>query len=121
MSVLPGEVALLKFPYSDPPKQKFCLCVCLETSHFLVISSKHYPWAAASTQMKIFKEELGALSHESWLDMSTLYAIEIPRGAAVKKWPLKKSAIQRILHAVPGISSLSPAQKECIIRSLTAE
>jgi len=71
--------------------------------------------------MKIFKEELGALNHDSWLDMSTLYAIEIPRGAAVKKWPLETSAIRRILHAVPSIASLSPAQKECIVRSLTAE
>lgn len=87
----------------------------------MVISSDHYPWTAASSQLKIFKEELGALKYDSWLDMSTVYEIEIPKGDAVQKWPLEKSAIKRILHGVSSISTLSTAQKECINQSLTAE
>jgi hypothetical protein len=119
MGLQPGEVVLLKFPYSTPPKNKFCLCVCREGRKFFVISTDPYPWSAASSQVKIFKEELGALAHDSWLDMSTVYEIEAPRNAGLEKWPLARSAIGRILHGIGSVSTLSKKQRECIASSLS--
>jgi len=117
MSLVPGEVALIRFPYSNPPKQKICLCICINDKLYFVISSKAYAWAPADSQIKIFKEELECLEYDSWLDVSKTYYLTLPAGK-IEKWVLAKSAITRIKKAVEGQNYLPDRQKKLVLSNL---
>lgn len=117
MPLAPGEVALISFPFSNPPKDKFCLCICIESGLYFIISSKAHKWAPGDSQVKIFKEELGCLSYDSWLDVSKAYRLPLPNGN-FDKWELARSAISRIKLAVEGQSYLPENQKQQVLDNL---
>ncbi len=67
ISLAPGDVLKIYFDYSNPPKTKICLCICIERGVFLTINSKPYSAAPADSQIKIFKEELSILKYDSYI------------------------------------------------------
>jgi hypothetical protein len=114
MSLNPGECAFIEFPYSTPPKTKICLCICVHASLFFVISTLPFKNAPADSQIKIFKEELGCLEYDSWLDVSKAYSLPLPE-KITKKWMLQSSALQRITMAVRSQRYLAEAQKQLVL------
>lgn len=115
--MLSGEVALLTFSHSTPPKLKYCLCGAPRL--FFVISSKPYTFAPADSQLKVFKEELGPLAYDSYLDVSKAYDIPVPD--MVQTWPLSTSAIKRIRNAIASQSYLPEVQRTEILNSLPGD
>jgi hypothetical protein len=97
----PGDAILIRFPHSDPPKKKICVCVCVDENIFLVISSKAYAAAPADSQIKIFKKELDLLQYDSYLDASKYYEDFSPK------------EIERAVLS-PGVFSLSKSARDRI-------
>ena len=118
----PGEAVMLRFKNSNPPKNKICLCICIETGTFLIISSKPYTAAPADSQIRIFKEELTILEHDSYLDVSKYYddftEEDIRKGVAYGVHALSKSARDKIKHAVAGQRNLIKRVKNMILNNL---
>lgn len=119
--VQPGEVIRLRFPHSNPPKIKICLCICIEQGLFLVISSAPYRAAPADSQITIFQSELECLQHDSWLDTSKAYELDthtVELGAAAGVFRLADSARARIKHHVTGQPYLTAEQKALVLANL---
>lgn len=98
-----GQAAFLRFQFSDPPKIKICLCICIEQGLFFIISSKPYRWAPPDSQLTIFKEELGCLDHDSYLDISKAYEFDphvISKGVEKGVYTLAPTALSRIKNAL---------------------
>lgn len=118
----PGEAVMLRFKNSNPPKNKICLCVCIETGTFLIISSKPYTAAPADSQIKIFKDELGILDHDSFLDVSKYYddftEEDIKDGIDRGVFPLSESAKGKIKHIVGGQGYLIKRVKKMVLENL---
>lgn len=112
--MLPGQVARLSFPFSNPPKPKYCLCAA--PGLFLVIGSEPYRFAPADSQLRVFKEELAPLSHDSWIDVSKAYRLDPPEG--LPTWPLAPSALGRIRHALTTQPYIPEALRKDILTSL---
>ena len=117
----PGDVIRIRFPYSDPPKQKISLCICLDHGLFFIISTKKYQWAPADSQITIFKEELGCLDYDSYLDVSKAYEIDsaiISKGVAGGVFRLADSALNRIVFAISSQGYLPENQKRLALANL---
>ena len=118
----PGDAIWMRFPYSDPPKHKLCLCVCVEENIFLIVSSKAYSASPADSQIALYKEDLAFLSHQSFLDASKYYdnfpPQEIARGISDGVCPLSQSARARIKHIVSGQRYLIERVKKKILSNL---
>jgi hypothetical protein len=119
----PGDALWIRFPHSEPPKSKICLCVCVEENIFLVISSKPYKAAPADSQLAIYPEELSILDHTSYLDTSKYYddfpLREIEKGIRKGVHPLSRSAREKIIYAVSGQPYLMERVKKKILRNLS--
>ena len=116
-----GEVALLRFQFSDPPKIKICLCFCIERGFFFIISTKPYRWAPPDSQVTIFKEELACLDHDSYLDTSKAYEFDphvIAKGVQRGVYPLAPSALCRIKNALSSQRYLPEDQRIKAISNL---
>ena len=118
----PGDAIWMRFPYSDPPKKKLCLCVCIEENIFLVVSSKAYSRAPADSQIRLYEEDLAVLSHQSFLDASKYYddfsPQEIANGIRNGVCSLSQSARARIKHVVSGQRYLIERVKKKILNNL---
>jgi len=118
----PGDAIWMRFPHSDQPKNKICLCICSEDNIFLIISSEPYSWAPADSQITIYKSELGILSKDSQLDVSKYYddfsLQEIGRGIQKGAYPLSDSARSRIKHCVQNQRYLIERVKKKILANL---
>jgi len=118
----PGDAIWMNFPYSDPPKKKLCLCICVEENIFLIVSSKAYRGAPADSQLTLYTEDLAALSHQSFLDTSKYYDSfppqEIARGIRGGVCPLSQPARDRIKHIVSGQRYLIERVKKKILNNL---
>lgn len=112
--MLPGDVALLSFPFANPPKPKFCLCAA--PGLFLVIGSEPYRFAPADSQLRVFKEELAPLRHDSWIDVSKAYRLTAPEG--IQTWPLAPSALGRIRHALASQPYIPEVLRQGILSAL---
>ena len=118
----PGDAIWMRFPHSDPPKNKLCLCACIEDNIFLIISSKEYRAAPADSQIAIYKEDLAILDHRSFLDVSKYYdgfsSQEIERGIRNGVHPLSAPARARIKHIVSGQPYLIERVKKKVLANL---
>ena len=118
----PGDAIWMRFTYSNPPKKKICLCVCVEDNIFLIISSKAYSGAPADSQVALHKEDLAILEHSSFLDVSKYYdgfsPQEIARGIRDGVHSLSPSARARIKHIVSGQPYLIERVKRKILNNL---
>ena len=118
----PGDAIWMRFPHSRPPKNKICLCVCIEDNIFLIINSKAYSAAPADSQIALYKEDLAILEHHSFLDVSKYYdgfpPEEIARGIRHGAFPLSPSARARIKHIVGGQPYLIERVKKKILNNL---
>jgi len=118
----PGDAIWMRFPYSDPPKNKLCLCICIEEHIFLIISSRAYSAAPADSQIALHKEDLDVLSHRSFLDTSKYYdnfpPQEIARGIRGGVCPLSQPARARIKHIVSGQWYLIERVRKKILNNL---
>ncbi len=118
----PGEAIWMRFPYSEPPKNKLCLCVCVEDNIFLLVNSKAFRAAPADSQIALFTEDLSCLVHKSFLDVSKSYddfpIKEIERGINRGVYSLVISARNRIKHAVGGQPYLAERVKKKILSNL---
>ncbi len=63
-----GDVILVKCQFTNPPKEKFAICVCPEEKLFFFINSQ--PRRLAEAQVEIQDYELDCLSHNSHVDTS---------------------------------------------------
>lgn len=119
--MLPGQVIRIRFPYSSPPKYKYCLAICLTEKLFFIISSARYSMAPADSQVKLFKQELDCLSYDSWLDVSKAYTFEardIATAEADGVYSLAKSGLERIKFAVSSQPYLPEKQKKLVLQNL---
>jgi hypothetical protein len=118
----PGDALWLRFSHSNPPKNKICLCVCVEEGIFFVISSKPYKAAPADSQITIYPEELSILAHTSFLDVSKSYVgfspAEIARGISRGVHHLSDSARAKIKHIVSGQGYLIERVKKKVLQNL---
>lgn len=118
----PGDAIWIRFPHSDPPKSKICLCVCADEGVFLIISSKPYKAAPADSQVAIYPEDLAILEHTSYLDVSKHYddfpAHEVARGIDKGVFSLSVSARNKIKHIVGGQPYLIERVKKKILGNL---
>jgi len=118
----PGDVIKARFPYSNPPKFKYLLAVCVTSQLFMVISSNPYKFAPADSQIEAFQGELECLEHDSWVDGKALY--EIPVGAirsAVESgdvWRPESSLIERIKRRVGESRHLPGSQIKMVLANL---
>lgn len=112
----------MRFPYSSPPKKKLCLCVCSGENIFLIISSEAYRAAPADSQLAIFKEELTALTRQSYIDVSKYYDSFSPeaiaKGVEQGVHVLAQSARSRIKHCVADQPYLPGHVKKAILKNL---
>lgn len=119
--IQPGDVVRILFPYSDPPKRKICLCVCIEAGLFLVISSDPYRRAPADSQITVFKQELACLEYDSVLDASKAYRFEMATIQEATKggvFRLADSALERIKFRVQGQGYLPREHKRLVLDNL---
>lgn len=119
--IKPGEVTILRFPYSNPPKPKICLCICIDQGLFFIISTAPYKWAPPDSQLKIFKEELSCLDYDSYLDVSKAYEFDphtIEKGVTGGVYSLAPSALTRIKNALNGQSYLPEVQRSKALSNL---
>ena len=121
-SLNPGDALWLRFPHSDPPKNKICLCICVEEGFFLVISSKPYRAAPADSQVALYPEDLAILEHKSYLDTSKHYddflPHEIAKGISRGVYPLSNEARAKIKHIVSSQGYLSNRVKKKVLQNL---
>lgn len=118
----PGQVIKIQFPYSDPPKLKYCLGICLRENLFFVISSNAYRWAPPDSQITIYKNELACLNYDSFLDVSKTYAFSAEEIAQAEKkgiFDLSPDAIKRIRSRVAGQSYLPKEQKDKVLENFS--
>jgi hypothetical protein len=118
----PGDALWLRFLHSAPPKNKICLCICVEEGIFLVISSKPYKAAPADSQVAVYPEDLSILTHTSYLDVSKCYddfpPHEIARGISRGICPLSVAARARIKQIVNSQPYLLARVKKKILQQL---
>lgn len=117
----PGDAVWLRFPFSEPPKNKICVCVCVEENVFLIVSTRAYRFAPADSQLRIFEAELGILEYDSYIDVSKSYTFPaevIAKGVAKGTYPLADSARARIKHAVETQPYLPERIKKKILENL---
>lgn len=121
--ILPGQVLRLGFPFSEPPKEKYCLCICPASRLFFVINSKQYRFAPADSQIVLFQAELSCLRHDSYLDVSKVYEFEqrlIDHGAKAGVYSLGRSALERVLFRVRSQRFLPARQQELVLARFAA-
>ena len=63
-----GDLILVNCQFTNPPKEKFAICVCPEEKLFFFINSR--PRRLAEAQVEIQDYELDCLSHYSHVDTS---------------------------------------------------
>lgn len=118
----PGDALWLRFPYSTPPKNKICLCICVEDGIFLVVNSKPYKAAPADSQITLYPEDVAILEHKSYLDVSKYYSgfppEEIARGISRGVQPLSNAARAKIKHIVSSQPYLIERVKRKVLRNL---
>lgn len=68
-----GDVVLIHCLSTNPPKDKFCICLCPTNKLFFFINSKQY-WPK-DAQIMVQPHELTFLNHDSWIDTSKVINI----------------------------------------------
>lgn len=116
-----GDVVVARFPYSNPPKNKFCICICPNELLFLVINSKFYRFAGADSQIRIFKEELNLLEYDSYIDTSKAYCLDVcivQKGLENGVSSLSVKTRERIKFHVKSQGYLPEYQKKLVLENL---
>ena len=116
-----GDVIVARFPYSNPPKNKFCICICPNELLFLVINSKFYRFAGADSQIRIFRDELSLLEYDSYIDTSKAYCLDacgVQKGVENGVYPLSSDTRSKIKFHVETQGYLPEHQKKLVLKNL---
>lgn len=94
-----GDVILVNCQLTNPPKEKFAICVCPEKKLFFFINSQ--PRRLAEAQVEIQDYELDCLSHNSHVDTSKVVTFsECELQTSRHKGPLSNMLKLRIKRRV---------------------
>jgi hypothetical protein len=114
-----GRIYIIFSPYTKPPKEKICLCVCDVKPLFFFINTK--PSFIAGASVQIDPSDSASLTHVSHVDLSNVVTFQPTEIAAAQARDLlSEPATLRIIAALQvGIKTLPPAQANRAIETLT--
>ena len=113
-----GEVILVRTTLTNPPKEKFAVCVCNARGLFFFINSEPRR-RKLDAQVLIHVHELGCLSHDSYIDTSQLRVFRPEEMATAQmKGNISVSIRQRVKASVLNHGHLPPGHKAIIEQNL---
>lgn len=114
-----GHVYIVKTALSNPAKEKFAMCVCVDPRLFVWINTKSRPHGKDQLQIEAGCHEL--ISHDSHVDLSRVVNHpDFEMDAAKEFSRISKDLCQRIIKQLEGNEMLSPRFIDLIKANLEA-
>ena len=118
MVLQPGDVLYIYCVYSNPPKNKYAICVCPHFPLFFFINT--YPRRTSpDAQVYIEKTELSCLRRDSYINTAAMFTFaQNELDKSEKRGVLTDAIRARIIYAVSNHDYLPLRHKEIALKNL---